>query len=218
MMMPIAEMREFAGFAPAEQRYIKRSLDIGLARTDAFRRWGRGEAENVAIRRQYVAYQDLKALRGLIPSEGTPQEVERFLGKLVRIAACDLEQERLALSYQERGLEVVVVRPSAVFGPGDPDGMNTLIWMVKNGRLPFYLGSGQAVVNLVFVRDVVRGTVAAMERGRPGEVYHLVGPNLTQEQLFGLLAQVSGGRSPRWAMPVPVLSSPVSVSALPLSV
>lgn len=95
MMMPIAEMREFAGFAPAEQRYIKRSLDIGLARTDAFRRWGRSEAESMAIRRQYVAYQDLKALRGLIPDEGTPQEVERFLGKLVRLAAFDLEQERL---------------------------------------------------------------------------------------------------------------------------
>jgi len=116
-----------------------------------------------------------------------------------------LEQERLALSYGDRGLEVVVVRPSAVFGPGDPDGMNTLIWMVKTGRLPFYLGSAQAVVNLVFVRDVVRGTVAAMERGRPGEVYHLVGPNLTQEQLFALLAHVSGGRTPRWAMPVPLL-------------
>ena len=95
MMMPIAEMREFAGFAPAEQRYIKRSLDIGLARTDAFRRWGRSEAENVAIRRQYVAYQDLKALRALIPVEGNPNEIERFLGKLVRCAAFDLEQERL---------------------------------------------------------------------------------------------------------------------------
>jgi hypothetical protein len=96
MMMPIAEMREFAGFAPCEQRYIKRSLDIGLARTDAFRRWGRSEAENVAIRRQYVAYQDLKTLRGLIPLEGAPNEVERFLGTLVRIAAFDLDQERLA--------------------------------------------------------------------------------------------------------------------------
>lgn len=96
MMMPIAEMREFAGFAPAEQRYIKRSLDIGLARTDAFRRWGRSEVENTAIRRQYVAYQDLKALRGLIPRDGTAFEVERFLGKLVRVAAFDLEQERLA--------------------------------------------------------------------------------------------------------------------------
>lgn len=95
MMMPIAEMREFAGFAPCEQRYIKRSLDIGLARTDAFRRWGRSELENTAIRRQYVAYQDLKVLRGLIPQDDTPGEVERFLGKLVRIAAFDLEQERL---------------------------------------------------------------------------------------------------------------------------
>ncbi len=95
MMMPIAEMREFAGFAPCEQRYIKRSLDIGLARTDAFRRWGRSELENTAIRRQYVAYQDLKVLRALIPQDDTPGEVERFLGKLVRIAAFDLEQERL---------------------------------------------------------------------------------------------------------------------------
>ena len=47
------------------------------------------------IRRQYVAYQDLKALRALIPREGAPGEVERFLGKLVRVAAFDLEQERL---------------------------------------------------------------------------------------------------------------------------
>lgn len=94
--MAINEMREFAGFAPCEQRYIKRSLDIGLARCDAFRLWGRSEAENTAIRRQYVAYQNLKALRGLIPQEGTAAEVEDFLGKLVRLAVFDLEQERLA--------------------------------------------------------------------------------------------------------------------------
>jgi len=91
----IGEMREFAGFEPCEQRYIKRSLDIGLARCDAFKLWGRTEAENVAIRRQYVAYQDLKLLRTMVPQEGTPSEVERFIGKLVRMAAFDLEQERL---------------------------------------------------------------------------------------------------------------------------
>ena len=94
-MMTIAEMREFAGFAPCEQRYIKRSLDIGMARCDAFRIWGRTEAENVAIRRQYVAYQDLKALRAMVPVEGAMGEIERFIGKLVRMAAFDLEQERL---------------------------------------------------------------------------------------------------------------------------
>lgn len=94
--MTIGEMREFAAFAPCEQRYIKRSLDIGLARCDAFKLWGRTEAENIAIRRQYVAYQDLKILRDLVPQEGTMSEIERFVGKLVRMAAFDLAQERLA--------------------------------------------------------------------------------------------------------------------------
>ena len=91
----IGEMREFAGFAPGEQRYIKRSLDIGLARCDAFKLWGRTEGETTAIRRQYVAYQDLKTVRTLVPEEGAMGEIERFIGKLVRIAAFDLAQERL---------------------------------------------------------------------------------------------------------------------------
>lgn len=93
--LTIGEMREFAGFDPCEQRYIKRSLDIGMARCDAFRLWGRSEAESTAIRRQYVVYQDLKVMRGLVPQEGTISEVERFIGKLVRMAAFDLEQEKL---------------------------------------------------------------------------------------------------------------------------
>lgn len=93
--MTIGEMREFAGFEPCEQRYIKRSLDIGMARCDAFRLWGRSEAESTTIRRQYVAYQDLKSLRDLVPQDGSISEVERFIGKLVRMAAFDLEQEKL---------------------------------------------------------------------------------------------------------------------------
>ena len=39
--LTISEMREFAGFTPAEQRYIRRSLDIGLGRQDAFKLWAR---------------------------------------------------------------------------------------------------------------------------------------------------------------------------------
>ncbi len=93
--LAIGEMREFASFSAAEQRYIKRSLDVGMARCDAFRLWGNSEAESAAIRRQYVAYQDLKALRDLIPQEGTIGEIERLIGKLIRVAAFDLEQGRL---------------------------------------------------------------------------------------------------------------------------
>ena len=46
----IAELREFAGFSPCEQRYIKRSLDVGLGRQDAFKLWARDAQESSSIR------------------------------------------------------------------------------------------------------------------------------------------------------------------------
>ncbi len=91
----IAELREFAGFSPCEQRYIKRSLDVGLGRQDAFRLWARDAAESASIRSQYVAYQELKLLRGAMPEDESFEALEGFIDKLIRITAFDLAQERL---------------------------------------------------------------------------------------------------------------------------
>ena len=93
--LTIAELREFAGFTSCEQRYIKRSLDVGLGRQDAFKLWARDAAESASIRSQYVVYQELKALRGAVPSESGFEALEEFMGKLLRIAAFDLAQERI---------------------------------------------------------------------------------------------------------------------------
>lgn len=94
-MLAIAELREFAGFTPCEQRYIKRSLDVGLGRQDAFKLWARDAAESANIRSQYVIYQELKALRGEKPCETNLDALESFLGKLVRVTAFDLAQEKI---------------------------------------------------------------------------------------------------------------------------
>ena len=93
--LTINELREFASFGPCEQRYIKRSLDIGLGRQDAFKLWGRDADEVAAIRSQYVAYQDLKVLRGMVPAETGFDGLEDFMGKLVRLTGFDLAQERI---------------------------------------------------------------------------------------------------------------------------
>lgn len=93
--LTIAEMREFAGFDASEQRYIRRSLDIGLGRRDAFKLWARSPAESAAIRGQYVAYQELKALRDAMPDETRLEGIAAFIGTLTRVAAFDLTQERL---------------------------------------------------------------------------------------------------------------------------
>ena len=93
--LSIAEMREFASFSPCEQRFIRRNLDIGLGRCDAFKLWARNSSENVAIRRRYVAYQDLKALRRSIPGADGGEAISPFMGQLSRLASFDLAQERL---------------------------------------------------------------------------------------------------------------------------
>ncbi len=93
--LTIAELREFAGFSACEQRYIKRSLDVGLGRQDAFKLWARDAQESASIRSQYVVYQDLKALRGKVPTDTGFDAIEAFMGKLLRIAAFDLAQDRM---------------------------------------------------------------------------------------------------------------------------
>jgi hypothetical protein len=90
--LAINELREFASFTSSEQRYIKRSLDIGLGRQDAFRLWARDQAETASIRSQYVAYQDLKALRSIRPEDERLDGIDDFIGKLVRMTAFDLGQ------------------------------------------------------------------------------------------------------------------------------
>jgi hypothetical protein len=93
--LTIAELREFASFSAAEQRYIKRSLDVGLGRQDAFKLWARDAAERSSIRSQYVSYQQLKALRDQLPDEDSLDGLEPFIGALIRLAAFDLAQERI---------------------------------------------------------------------------------------------------------------------------
>jgi hypothetical protein len=93
--LTIAELREFASRKAGEQRYIKRSLDIGLGRQDAFKLWARDAGENASIRSQYLAYQELKALRASVPAETGFDAIEQFMGKLIRLAAFDLAQERI---------------------------------------------------------------------------------------------------------------------------
>ena len=111
--LTIAELREFAGFTACEQRFIKRSLDVGLGRQDAFKLWARDAAESASIRSQYVVYQELKGLRGAIPDDTGFDALESFIGKLIRVAAFDLAQERIECFSAFRFLYERLLGPEA---------------------------------------------------------------------------------------------------------
>lgn len=91
----LSEMREFASFPPSTQRYIRRSLDVGLEREDAIARWSRDEVEAANIRVQARMYARLDHIRDIIPEDSGLSAIEPFMAPLVTLSAFDLGQNRL---------------------------------------------------------------------------------------------------------------------------
>lgn len=91
----IAEMKEFAGFPASTQRYIRRSLDVGLERTDADVIWARDVGETAGIRAQTRMYERLAAVRAVVPSDTSHDALTPFMAPLVTVSAFDLGQGRI---------------------------------------------------------------------------------------------------------------------------
>ena len=91
----LAEMKEFAGFPASTQRYIRRSLDIGLDRDDAMGRWSRDVVEAASIKAQSRIYGRLEHIRDHVPDDSGLDQMEAFMAPLVTVSAFDLGQGRI---------------------------------------------------------------------------------------------------------------------------
>lgn len=109
----IAELSEFAAFPAAAQRYIRRSLDVGLARGDALDRWARHPAEAASIRAQAKAYRLLDLIRASIPDDVDPNELEPMLVPLIAVSAFDLNEGKLPSFHAYRFLYERLLGPAA---------------------------------------------------------------------------------------------------------
>ena len=138
-----------------------------------------------------------------LPAEGgpgtetTPVSLDDMIGPYKR---SKFLAERVAEEYAARGLPVVIVNPSAPFGPWDvkptPTGQMVLDYLL--GRMFATLDTG---LNLVHVADVARGHLLAASLGRPGEKYILGGENHSLTEIFRMLERITGIRAPRLRAP-----------------
>jgi nucleoside-diphosphate-sugar epimerase len=103
--------------------------------------------------------------------------------------------ERMAAGYARGGLDLVLVNPSRVYGPGllsQANSATRMIDLYRKGLWRFVPGDGRAVGNYVYIDDVVEGLVKAMRFGKTGERYLLGGVDASYEELFAALAEVTG--------------------------
>lgn len=100
----------------------------------------------------------------------------------------------VALEYAERGLPVVLLQPSVIYGAGDTSTVGELSRRVAAGKR--VLGPKGGGACWVHVEDVATGHLQAMEKGVPGESYLLCGEPATYADVFARLAELTGGRKP----------------------
>lgn len=103
------------------------------------------------------------------------------------------EATQLVLDAVSKGLDAVVVHPSGIIGPYDSSG-NHLVQMITDyirGKLPACVRGGY---DLVDVRDVAAGCIAAAEKGRTGECYILSNRHYEIREVLGMVREYGGGR------------------------
>jgi len=114
-----------------------------------------------------------------------------------------LEAERLAADYGKRGrLEVVIVRPIGIYGPGDLRFLK-MFRGIARGRFPM-LGAGTVFYHLTYIDDLVQGFELCGKVPRAaGREYLLAGPEYTTlNELVALIAEELKVEPPRWHFPV----------------
>jgi dihydroflavonol-4-reductase len=108
--------------------------------------------------------------------------------------------EQEAVQAVQEGQDVVIVNPSSPIGPWDikPTPTGDIILRFLRRQMPFYLDTG---LNFIDVRDVARGHLLALERGKVGDRYILGHQNLTLKELLDRLAQLTGLSAPQRSVP-----------------
>lgn len=194
-----------AGFAPHAERSVRHALRTGIEQMrlvlDASRAAG--------VKR--VVYTSSLATIGQPPADANrlADERDRYRPGSTWNNYYEVKWllELEAIRATREGLPVVILCPTAVFGPGDvkPSTSQVLLELAK-GRLPVAIDVEN---NFVDGRDVALAHVRAAERGTPGDRYIIGGHNLNTVEALQAAARLIGVREPRL-----VLSRQAAAAAL----
>lgn len=116
------------------------------------------------------------------------------------------EAHQVAKRLIGEGLPCVIVQPGGVYGPGDTSSIAVMLNEFLKGKMvaiPFPdLG-----ICLTHVEDIAAGILLGLDKGRPGEAYVISGPATTVREAIGVVAEVSGKKAPKRALPTGLMKA-----------
>ncbi len=112
-------------------------------------------------------------------------------------------EQLIQQAVEHNKLNALMINPSTIYGAGDAlKGSRKTQVKVAKGKFLFYPPGG---VNVVSVHDVIDGIFLALKKGVPGRRYIISGDNLTIHDLFKIIAETAGKKTPPFYLPQSVL-------------
>ncbi len=112
--------------------------------------------------------------------------------------------EQAIQSWAAKGLPVITVYPSLVYGPpGGKRGVNSLIRLAVKGRLPVLVGA-RLKTSWVYLEDLVDGIDLLLQKASPGQKFLMTGEVATIEEAVAKVCALTGASPPRFQVPAGV--------------
>jgi nucleoside-diphosphate-sugar epimerase len=177
---------------------------------EAARHWG---AEKVVYCSTCGVHGDVK---GGSASEDSPIAPEDYY-QLTKY-----EGEKVVAEYVKSGMKVVTLRPTAIYGPGDPERFLMLFKMVASGRF-FMFGNGEVHYHPLYIDNLIDAFELAASSDRNSGEGYLIGDEkyCTLNELVSGIAEVLGVRLrirhlPFWPLWTAALACEVACKPFPV--
>jgi len=115
----------------------------------------------------------------------------------------------IAVEYAADGLDVVILQPGVIYGPGDTSQIGGLVEQVARGKRVVAPRDGGMC--WAHVEDVAHGHVLAMEKGAAGAAYMLAGPRASLAEVLRKVAALAGTKPPL-TLPVSMVRATAAVN------
>jgi nucleoside-diphosphate-sugar epimerase len=116
------------------------------------------------------------------------------------------EAHQVAKRLIGEGLPCTIVQPGGVYGPGDTSSIAQLLDQFLSGRMPM-IPFPEMGLCLTHVEDIATGILLALDKGKAGEAYVISGPATTIRGAIGVVAEVTGRKAPKRAIPTPLMKA-----------
>jgi len=140
------------------------------------------------------------------PASRDPRKEDDPPAPITRYGRSKLAGEEAAHSFHNL-IPITIIRPPAVYGPGDRAILT--LFDIVNKRLRPYMGGGHNRVQMVYVDDLARGIVTAMKSDRStGETYFIADKqSYSTREMMDIIGRLLGRKGigiviPVWVMKI----------------